>query len=40
MKHIYVSFAMLLVGTYAVTKKKSRTADDFLFAKLSNRALN
>jgi hypothetical protein len=30
---------MLLVGTYALTKKKSRTADDFPFAKLSNGAL-
>jgi hypothetical protein len=39
MKYIYVSFAMLLVGTYALTKKKSRTADDFPFAKLSNGAL-
>ena len=40
MKYIYVSFSMLLVGTYALTKKKSRTADDFPFAKLSNGALN
>jgi hypothetical protein len=34
----YLSFSMLLVGTYALTKK-SRTADDFPFAKLSNGAL-
>jgi hypothetical protein len=40
MKYIYVSFfAMLLVGTYALTKKKSHTADNFSFAKLSNGAL-
>jgi hypothetical protein len=39
MKYIYGSFSMLLVGTYALTKKKSRTADDFPFAKLSNGAL-
>ena len=39
MKYIYVSFSMLLVGTYALMKKKSRTADDFPFAKLSNGAL-
>jgi hypothetical protein len=39
MKYIYVSFAMLLVGTYALTKKKSRTAYNFPLAKLSNGAL-
>jgi hypothetical protein len=39
MKYIYVPFAMLLVGTYAQTKKKSLTADDFPFAKLSKGAL-
>ena len=39
MKYIYLSFGMLLVGTYALTKNKSRTADDFPFAKLSNGAL-
>ena len=39
MKHIFLSFSMLLVGTYALTKKKSRTAEDFPFAKLSNGAL-
>jgi hypothetical protein len=39
MKYIYVSFAMLLVGTYALTKKKSRTVDGFPFAKLSNGVL-
>lgn len=35
MNHIFTSFGMLLVGTYALTKKKSRSADDFPFAKLS-----
>jgi hypothetical protein len=39
MKYIYLSFSMLLVGTYALTEKKSRTADNSPFAKLSNRAL-
>jgi hypothetical protein len=39
MKYIFLSFLMLLVGTYAVTKKKSCSADDFPFAKLSNGAL-
>ena len=39
MNHIFTSFGMLLVGTYALTKKKSRSADDFPFAKLSNGAL-
>jgi hypothetical protein len=38
-KYIYI-FAMLLVGTYALTKKKSRVADDFPFVKLSNGALD
>ncbi len=40
MKHMFMSFSTLLVGTYALTKKKSRTAADFPFAKLSNGALN
>jgi hypothetical protein len=39
MKYIYVSFSMLLVGTYALTKKKLRIANNFPFAKLSNGAL-
>jgi hypothetical protein len=39
MKYLFNAFSMLLVGTYALTKKKSRTADDFPFAKLSNGAL-
>jgi hypothetical protein len=38
MKNMYVSFAMLLVGMYALMKDKSRTADDFPFAKLSKGA--
>jgi hypothetical protein len=39
MEYIHLSFSMLLVGTYALTKKKSRPADHFPFAKLSNGAL-
>ena len=39
MKYIYVIFGMLLVGTYKLTKKKSRTAVDYPFHKLSNSAL-
>jgi hypothetical protein len=39
MKHVFLSFSMILVGTYACPKKKSRTVDDFSFAKLSNEAL-
>ena len=40
MHYIFVTFGMLLVGTYALTKKKSRTASDYPFHKLSNSALN
>ena len=36
---MFVTFGMLLVGTYTLTKKKSRTATDFPFAKLSNGAV-
>ena len=39
MYYIFVTFGMLLVGTYALTKKKSRTASDFPFHKLSNSSL-
>ncbi len=39
MKYIFVSFLILLVVIYALTKKKSRTADDCPVAKLSNGAL-
>jgi hypothetical protein len=39
MKYIYVSFAVLLVSTYALTKNKSCRADGFPFAKLSNGAV-
>jgi hypothetical protein len=39
MTHIYISFSILLVGTYALTKKKSRTMDNFPFAKPSNGTL-
>ena len=38
MKYIFVTFGMLLVGTYALTKKKSRTSVDYPFHKLSNSA--
>ena len=39
MTYLYIAYSMLLVGTYRLTKKKSRTADDFPFHKISNSAL-
>ena len=39
MTHVYTAFGMLLVGTYSLTKKKSRTAADFPFHKISNGAM-
>jgi hypothetical protein len=39
MMYLYLAFNMLLVGTHKLTKKKSRTADDFPFHKISNLAL-
>jgi hypothetical protein len=36
---VFVVFGILLVGTYSLTKKKSRTADDFPFHKVSNGAV-
>lgn len=39
MKFLLCTYGMLMVGTYALTNKKSRTGSDFPFAKLSNKAL-
>ena len=39
MLHVYLTFGFLMVGTYALTKKKSRTAADFPFHRLSNGAM-
>lgn len=39
MKYIFFKYGMLLVGTYALTKKKLRTSVDYPFHKLSNSAL-
>ena len=39
MKHIYDTYGMLMVGTYRLSKKKSRTGADFPFAQLSNGAM-
>jgi len=35
MKHIFTTFGMLLVGTYELTKKKSRIFADFPFHTVS-----
>jgi hypothetical protein len=40
MTYLYIAYSMLLVGTYRLTKKKSRTADDFPFHKISNAAIS
>jgi hypothetical protein len=39
MTYLYLAFNMLLVETYKLTKKKSRTADNFPFHKISSSAL-
>ena len=39
MEHCYRLYGFFLVGTFAMTKKLSRTAADFPFHKLSNSAL-
>ena len=39
MLHVHLTFGFLMVGTHALTKKKSRTAVDFPFHKLSNGAM-
>jgi hypothetical protein len=38
-KHVWQAFGFLVVGTMVLTKKKSRAADDFPFAKLSAHAI-
>jgi hypothetical protein len=40
MTYLYIAYSMLMVGTYRLTKKKSRTADDFPFHKISNSAIS
>jgi hypothetical protein len=39
MTYLYLAFIMLLVGTYKLTKRKSRTADNFPFHKIFNLAM-
>jgi len=39
MKHVFFSCGCLLIGTCVLTKKKSRTADDFPFHRMSSQAL-
>ena len=39
MRLIWLTFKMLLIGTFTPTKKRSRTADDYPFPKLSNGAM-
>ena len=39
MQFVWLSYSMFLVGTYRVSKKKSRTGDDFPFHKISPAAL-
>ena len=38
MEHVYGQYKMFLVGTVKLSKKKSRSSDDFLFHKLSGPA--
>jgi hypothetical protein len=40
MHYIYITFGVLMVGTYVLSKKKSRTAADYPFHKLSKPALD
>jgi len=40
MKHVFAVYGFLLVGTYVLSSKLSRTAQDFPFHKLSNAALH
>ena len=39
MQHVYFCYGFLLIGTYVLTQKVSRTAADFPFHRLSNGAL-
>jgi hypothetical protein len=40
MHYLYITFGVLMVGTYVLSKKKSRTAADYPFHKLSKPALD
>ena len=40
MHYIYIAFGVLMVGTFVLSKKKSQTAGDYPFYKLSNSALD
>lgn len=39
MKFLFLTYGILMVGTFKLTKKKSRTAADFPCRKLSNLAV-
>ena len=38
-KHMWIVYGFFVVGTYVLSKKKSRAGKDFPFAKLSNQAM-
>ena len=38
-KHSWIKYGIMVVGTVVLTKKKSRVGSDFPFAKLSGRAM-